>query len=325
MLTYAARRALQAIPILLGLSVLLFFLIRLTPGGPLAQAERNPSVTPEQLAALRARLGLDQPLPVQYARWAQAFILEGDWGYSIKFRRPVSEMIVERIPPTLLLVGAAFLLTLLIAIPIGVISATKPYSFFDYVVTTLTFVGQSVPVYWLGLLLIVVFYLTLENPFTGGPLFPSGGMSTIGQENSLPDLAWHLVLPVTALSAGWAAWYSRFLRSTMRDVLNEDYVRTARAKGLTFNKVYYRHALRNALLPLVTMLALDLPSVFSGALFIETIFSWPGMGRLFWDAARGRDYPVLLAVVMVNAALIIFCNLLADVLYGLLDPRVRYE
>ena len=325
MLTYTARRTLQALPILLLLSVALFALIRLTPGGPLAQAERNPNVTAEQLAALRARLGLDQPLPVQYVRWIGAVVLEGDLGQSIKFKRPVAEMVVERIPATLLLVGTAFAVTLLVAIPIGVFSAARPYSLLDHAITTLTFVGQSVPVYWLGLLLIVIFYLTLQNPVTGDPLFPSGGMGSITGDGGTLDLLWHMALPVVALSAGWAAWYSRFLRASMRDVLNEDYIRTARAKGLVAGAVLYRHALRNALLPLVTMMALDLPSVFSGALFIETIFSWPGMGRLFWDAARGRDYPVLLAVVMVNAVLIILCNLLADVLYGLLDPRVKYE
>lgn len=324
MLTYAARRTLQAVPILLFLSVLLFLLIRLTPGGPLAQAERNPNVTAEQLAALRARLGLDQPLPVQYARWLGGVLL-GDLGDSIKFRRPVAAMIAERIPATLLLVGTGFLLTLAVAIPAGVLSAARPYSLFDYVITTLTFVGQSVPVYWLGLLLILIFYVTLQNPWTGDPLFPAAGMSSVGGEGGPLDVLWHLALPVTALSLGWAAWYSRFLRASMRDVLNEDYIRAARAKGLHARAIHYKHALRNALLPLVTLMALDLPTVFSGALFVETIFSWPGMGRLFWDAARGRDYPVLLAVVMVNAVLIVACNLLADLLYGVLDPRVRYD
>ncbi len=325
MLTYALRRTLQALPILLLLSVILFGIVRLTPGGPLAQAERNPNVTTEQLAAMRARLGLDQPLPIQYLKWVGAMVLQGDWGDSIKFRRPVTEMIAERIPATLLLAGSAFLLTLIVAIPIGVLSATRPYSWFDYLITTFTFVGQSVPVYWLGLLLIIVFYLTLQNPVTGQPLFPAGGMSTVGQESNVLDLLWHLTLPVMALSLGWIAWYSRFLRASMQDVLHEDYIRAARAKGVRERNVQYKHALRNALLPLVTLMALDLPTVFSGALFVETIFSWPGMGRLFWDAARGRDYPVLLAVVMVNAALIVFCNLFADLLYGLLDPRVRYE
>lgn len=325
MTTYIIRRILQAIPIMLMLSVFLFGVVRLMPGGPLAQAERNPNVTPEQLAALRVRLGLDQPLPVQYVKWIQAFALEGDWGYSIKFRRPVADMIAERLPATLLLFGVGFLVTLLIAIPIGVYSAIKPYSFFDNLITTLSFAGQSVPVYWLGLLLIVVFYLLIKNPFSSGPLFPAGGMYTIGKEGDVLDLIWHLVLPIVAVSASWIAWYSRFLRSSMRDVLNEDYMRTARAKGLPIRLVHFRHGLRNALLPLVTMMALDLPSVFGGAVFIETIFSWPGMGRLFWDAARGRDYPVLLAVVMIEAALILTFNLLADILYGFLDPRIRYD
>jgi peptide/nickel transport system permease protein len=246
-------------------------------------------------------------------------------GDSIKFRRPVSEMIAERIPNTLVLVGVSFLVTLIIALPVGIISARKPYSFFDYAATTLTFVGQSVPVYWLGLALILVFYVTIQNPATGNPLFPAGGMRTIGGESSLADLAWHLVLPVAALSVSWIAWYSRFLRSSLLDVMHEDYVRTARAKGASDRAVYYKHALRNAILPLVTLVALDLPSLFAGALFIETIFAWPGMGRLFWDAARGRDYPVLLAVVMIDAVIIISCNILADIFYGVLDPRVKYD
>jgi peptide/nickel transport system permease protein len=234
-------------------------------------------------------------------------------------------MIVESIPNTLVLVGVSFLVTLILALPVGIISARRPYSLFDNIATTLTFIGQSVPVYWLGLALILVFYVGLHNPSTGEPLFPAGGMRTIGQQTSFSDLAWHLVLPVIALSASWVAWYSRFLRSNLLDVLHEDYIRTARAKGASDRTVYYKHALRNALLPLVTLIGLDLPSLFAGALFIETIFSWPGMGRLFWDAARGRDYPVLLGVVMIDAVLIIACNILADLFYGVLDPRVKYD
>ena len=325
MTTYILRRILQAVPIMFLLSVFLFGVVRLMPGGPLAQAERNPNVTPEQLAALRARLGLDQPLPVQYVKWIKAFVLEGDWGYSIKFRRPVAEMIGERIPATLILFGAGFLVMLIFAIPIGVYSAIKPYSVFDNLITTFSFAGQSVPVYWLGLILIVIFYLNVQSPFGEGPLFPAGGMYTIGREGDLLDLFWHLVLPITAMSFSWIAWYSRFLRSSMRDTLNEDYVRTARAKGLSLRVVHFRHALRNALLPLVTLIALDLPTVFGGAVFIETIFAWPGMGRLFWDAAKGRDYPILLAVMMIYAVLTLLFNLIADIVYGFLDPRIRYD
>ena len=325
MTTYIVRRIVQALPIMLLLSIFLFGVVRLMPGGPLAQAERNPNVSPEQLAALRIRLGLDQPLPVQYLKWLKAFVLEGDWGYSIKFRRPVADMIAERVPATLLLFGVGFVIMLIFAIPMGVYSAIKPYSFFDNLLTTFSFAGQSVPVYWLGLILIVIFYLNVQSPFGEGPMFPSGGMYTVGKEGDTLDLIWHLALPIAAMTFSWIAWYSRFLRSSMRDTLNEDYIRTARAKGLSLRTVHFRHALRNALLPLVTLIALDLPTVFGGAVFIETIFAWPGMGRLFWDAARGRDYPILLAVMMIYAALTLLFNLIADIFYGFLDPRIRYD
>ncbi|NPV87804.1 MAG: ABC transporter permease [Anaerolineae bacterium] len=324
MTTYAIRRILQAIPVILILSACLFFLIRLTPGGPLAAYERNPNISRQQLELMRQKLGLDDPLPVQYVRWLGG-VLQGDLGMSIKFRRPVAEMILERVPNTALLVGAAFILTLLIALPVGVLSARKPYSFLDYLFTSLSFMGQSVPIYWLGLVMILIFYVWLNNPFSGAPLMPSGGMYSLGGEKNLLDLLWHLVLPVVTLSLAWAAWYSRFLRASMLDVLHEDYIRTARAKGLVERLVIYKHALRNAVIPLVTMMALDLPSLFSGGLYIETIFSWPGMGRLFWDAARTRDYPVLLGIVVINAVLIVAFNILADLLYARLDPRVRYE
>ena len=324
MATYALRRILQTIPILFIISVLLFLMVRAAPGGPLTAARRNPNISKEQIEVIEEKLGLNDPLPVQYGRWLGS-MLRGDMGDSIKFRRPVSEMIGERIPNTLTLVGAAFFVTLLLAIPIGILSARKPYSPFDYTMTTITFIGQAIPVYWLGLGLIVVFYVALKNPFTGDPLFPVGGMNSRGQEGNPFDTLWHLVLPVTALSLGWIAWYSRFLRSSMLDVLHEDYIRTAKAKGLAERWVHYKHALQNAILPLVTLIALDLPSLFAGALFVETIFSWPGMGRLFWDAAKGRDYPVLLGVVMITAVLIIFCNILADLVYGWLDPRVKYD
>lgn len=324
MANYALRRVLQSIPILLILSVLLFIIVQAVPGGPFSAVYRDPNVTLEQVELLKHQLGLDQPLPVQYLHWMDD-MLRGEMGESIKFQRPVEEMIGERVPNTLVLVGSSFVVTLVIALPVGIISARKQYSWFDHLVTTLTFIGQSVPVYWLGLALIMVFYVTIKNPFTGQAIFPAGGMRTIGGENSLADLAWHLVLPIITLSTGWVAWYSRFLRSSLLDVLHEDYVRTARAKGVDDCMVYYKHALRNALLPLVTLIALDLPSLFAGALFVEIIFAWPGMGRLFWDAARGRDYPILLAVVMINAVLIVLCNLLADLVYGLLDPRVKYD
>lgn len=322
---YAIRRVLQAIPLLVVLSVLLFMLVRAAPGGPLAQAERNPSITAEQLEKVRERLGLNQPLYVQYGQWMSKILLEGDLGNSIKSNRPVSTMIGERIPNTLLLVGIAFLLTLIVAIPIGAFSARYQYSLFDYIATTFTFAGQSVPIYWLGLMAILFFYVRLDNPFTGTPLLPSGGMYSIGGPKTLSDLLWHMIMPVTTLSLAWTAWYSRFFRASMLEVLHADYIRTARSKGLPERRVIYNHALRNAIMPLITMIALDLPSLFAGALFVETIFSWPGMGRLFWEAARGRDYPVLLGVIMINAGVIVVANIFADLLYSFIDPRVRYD
>ncbi len=324
MRTYIVRRILYAIPLLLFLSIALFLVVRAAPGGPLAQAERNPNITQVQLAQVRARLGLDRPIYVQYVDWLMN-VVQGDLGKSIKTNRDVSTVIGERLLNTLLLVGTAFIVTVLIAIPLGAISALRQYSLFDYVVTTLTFAGQSVPVYWLGLMTILIFYVWLENPITGGPLLPAGGMYTIGASKTLPDLLWHMILPVTVLCMAWVAWYSRFFRASMLETLGADYVRTAHAKGLPPRRVVYSHAGRNAVMPLVTMIALDLPTVFAGALFIETIFSWPGMGRLFWEAARGRDYPVLMGIIMINAILIIVANIIADIVYARLDPRVRYE
>jgi len=324
MATYAFRRILQSVPLLCLLSILLFFIVRAAPGGPLSAAQRSPEISLEQIDLQKKQLGLDQPLPVQYLKWLGRLVLQGDLGTSIKFRRPVAEMIAERIRNTLLLMGISFVVMLLIAVPVGILSARKPYSIFDYLATSLAFIGQSFPVFWLGLLLILVFSVTLENPLTGTPLFPVGGAHTIGLVNSWGDRLWHLCLPVATLSLGGAAWYTRFLRSSLLEVMNQDFIRTARAKGLRDRLVYYKHALGNAILPLITLIGLDLPGLFTGALLVETVFSWPGMGRLFWEAAGSRDYPVLLGVLVINAALVIACNLLADLMYGWLDPRVKY-
>lgn len=324
MQSYAIRRTLQAIPLLIVLSVILFLLVRAAPGGPLAQAARNPNISAEQRAAIRAQLGLDRPLMVQYADWFGG-VVRGDLGDSIKSNRPVSTMIWERLPNTLILVGTAFLITVLIAIPLGAISALRQYSWFDNISTIITFAGQSVPIYWFGLMMILIFYVWLDNPFGEGPLLPAGGMYTTGGGKTLPDLIWHMILPVGTLVFVWVAWYSRFFRASMLEVLGADYVRTAKSKGLSKRGVVYGHAARNAVIPLITMVAMDFPAIFGGALFIETIFSWPGMGRLFWEAARGRDYPVLMGIILINAVLIVAANLAADLLYGKLDPRVSYE
>jgi peptide/nickel transport system permease protein len=326
------------------LSILFFALVNLAPGGPLAgygQARRLP---PEQVLIMKRRLGLDQPLPVQYVVWlvgndwmkidadgdgvaeslgTRRGVLRGDFGYSFRSRKPVLEEIGIRFPNTMLLMSITMGLAVLLAIPIGVVSALKQYSVFDIFITTFAFAGQALPEFWLGLIMIIVFYVWLRNPVTGEPLLPVGGMYTIGAD-SFADRLWHLIMPVMTGSLGWLAWYSRFLRSSMLDVINQDYLRTARAKGLSERMVMFKHALRNALIPLVTLLALDLPYIFGGAVFLEMLFSWPGMGLFYYQSALQRDYPVLMAILIIGGIFIILSNLLADLLYAYLDPRIRY-
>ena len=321
---YIARRLLQAIPLLLLVSVCVFGMLHLVPGGPMGVYGKNPNLTAEGLARLRASLGLDQPLYIQYLRWLGKAI-RGDFGYSYDTRRPALVEIKDRLPATLYLMGSTFIVVLLISIPLGIISALKQYSVLDIIVTTLSFVGQALPAFWIGLVLMLIFYAWLRNPFTGKPLLPAGGMHTLGKSFSIIDYVKHLILPATTQGLAWVSWYSRYLRSSMLDVIHEDYIRTARGKGLRERAVIYRHALRNALIPLVTIVAMDLPYLFGGTVYVETIFAWPGMGRLFFRAAERRDYPVLMAVIMISAALIILSNLAADVVYAYIDPRIRYE
>jgi peptide/nickel transport system permease protein len=252
-------------------------------------------------------------------------VLRGDFGFSFRTRQPVLEEIALRLPNTLYLTFFTLLVALVIALPVGVFSAVRQYSAFDIVSTTFSFAGQAIPEFWLGLLLIIVFYAWLKNPLTGDPLLPAGGMYSLDAQFSLADRAVHLILPVTAGALGWVAWYSRFLRSSMLEVLSQDYLRTARAKGLGEWGVVVKHGLRNALIPLLTMFAIDLPYFITGAVFVETIFAWPGMGRLYYQSAMQRDYPVLMAILVISGALMIVSNLVADLLYGFLDPRIRYE
>ena len=347
MTAYIARRLIQTIGLLFLLSIVLFALVNLAPGGPLAGHGQSRHIDPKKVELLKRQFGLDKPLPTQYLIWlvgndwmkvdmngdgiAESYgtrkgILRGDFGFSFRTRKPVLEEIGLRLPNTIYLMSITMLLAVLIAIPIGIISAIRQYSSFDIAVTTFSFAGQAIPEFWLGLLLILIFYAWLKNPFTGDSLLPSGGMTSVGAVGfDLGDRVVHLILPVMTGSLGWIAWYSRFLRSSMLDVVHQDYLRTARAKGLPQQIVIYKHALRNALIPLITLLALDLPYIFSGAIFVEILFAWPGMGRLYYQAALQRDYPILLAVLIIGAAFIIFSNLLADLLYAYLDPRVRYD
>ena len=322
MAVFLLRRILGAIPLLLFVSVTVFALLHAAPGGPTGAYMRRGSMNAADLAALEEKLGLNDPLPIQYGKWLGR-VLQGDLGMAVTTKRPVAVEILDRLPNTLTLMAVAWAVTLLIAIPVGILSAIRQYSKFDHAVTTLTFIGQSIPIFWFGLILLLVFYMKLENPFSGEPLLPAGGVSTMGAPFSLGDRVKHLILPVTMLAAGWAAWYSRFLRASMLETIHQDYVRTARAKGLSERLVVLRHGFRNAAIPLVTLMALDVPFLFTGALFTEVIFAWPGMGRLFYAAAERRDYGLLMAIIMITSALIILANILADMIYAWLDPRIR--
>ena len=319
---YVVRRLIGAVPLLLFVSVAIFLLLHAAPGGPTGAYLRRGNISAEDRLRLERELGLHDPLHVQYLKWLGR-VVQGDFGMAVTSRRPVIAEIRDRLPNTLYLMTTAWVVTLALAIPVGILSAVKQYSKFDHLVTALTFVGQSIPIFWFGLILILVFYLTLDNPFSGEPLLPAGGVQTIGAPFSLGDRIKHLILPVTMLAAGWVAWYSRFLRASMLEVIHQDYVRTARAKGLRERLVILRHGFRNAAIPLVTLMALDVPYLFSGALFTEVIFAWPGMGRLFYAAAERRDYGLLMAIIMITSALIILANIVADLVYALLDPRIR--
>jgi peptide/nickel transport system permease protein len=347
MTAFIARRLIQTLGLLFLLSVILFELVNLAPGGPLAGHGQSRHISPEKIALLKRQFGLDKPLPVQYVVWligndwmkvdldgdgieeshgTRRGVLRGDFGFSFRTRQPVLEEIGGRLPNTIYLMSVTMLAAILIALPIGILSAVKQYSAFDIIATTFSFAGQAIPEFWLGLILILLFYAWLKNPFTGEPLLPSGGITSLGATGlALGDRIAHLILPVATGALGWIAWYSRFLRSSMLDVANKDFLRTARAKGLSERRVLYKHALRNALIPFVTVLALDLPYIFSGAIFVEMLFSWPGMGRLYYQAALQRDYPILLAILIIGAAFIIISNLIADIFYAYLDPRVRYD
>jgi peptide/nickel transport system permease protein len=343
---YIVRRLLQAIPMLLLVSIVLFALVNIAPGGPMTAYSRTNRIPPEKKEAIRRSFGLDKPLPIQYVIWligndwmaidtdgngitdsygTRKGVLRGDFGFSYKNRDPVLPQIMDRLPNTIYLMVTTLFIVAVIAIPVGILSAVKQYSAFDITVTTLSFMGQAMPEFWLGLILILVFYVGLDNPFTGESLLPGGGMYTIGADFSIGDRIRHLILPVTMGVVGWVAWWSRFLRSSMLEVINQDYIRTARAKGQIERKVLYRHALKNALIPLITMVAIDFPYVFTGYLVVEQIFSWPGMGRLYYNSATGRDYPMLMAILIIGSGVIVLSNLMADVIYAFLDPRVRYD
>ncbi len=315
-LRFIARRVLQTFPLLVLVSIGIFALIHLIPGGPLTVFLSNPQVRPEDVERLQRSLGLDRPLVEQYLRWLTGFV-RGDWGFSFADGRPVLERVLERAPATIELTGTALLLSGLVAIPAGIMTAARRRSPVDYAATLVAFAGISMPVFWFALMLQLAFGLKLRwLPLSGRETFGVGGLT---------DQVRHLVLPACVLAVVHVAVWSRYLRSSMIDALTQAYVKTARAKGLSERVVLLRHAFRNALLPMITVVSMDAAFLLSGAVITEGIFAWPGVGGLFVDSIFRRDYTVIMGVLMIGAVSVIFFNLLADLLYAWIDPRVRFD
>jgi len=364
MIRFIIRRLIGTIPTLFVVSLLIYSILQLAPGGPEQRFEQNPKITPAQIAAFKHRWGLDQPIPVQYCRWVGICnpdgeglgvfisnsrlpnflpgflgcgdngVLHGDLGYSSNTGSSVASLIGQRVLPTAILAGIALIVWVSLALLTGILAAVKPYGKLDTVITIFNYVGFSFPTFWLGLMLIVLFAANLRVLPAGGmwdartvPIFGSpeywkyfGGHPV----NALVDLGRHLILPVITLVFVSVAGDSRFVRAAMIDSLHQDFVRTARAKGLAERKVVFRHAFRNALLPVLTNVALELPFLFGGAIATETIFSWPGMGLAYIQAVRTFDYPVLMGILIITALVVVLANLLADILYAVVDPRISY-
>ncbi|MDQ6826916.1 MAG: ABC transporter permease [Candidatus Eremiobacteraeota bacterium] len=317
MLAFIVRRLLQSVPTLIGVSVLTFVLIHIAPGGP-ALALAGEKATPAQVATLTHALGYDRPLYIQYGIWIEA-LLHGDLGYSYARQAHVATLIAQRLPPTLILMSSALLLSILIAVPLGVYQAQRRGSAFDRSVSIIVFLAWSMPTFWFGALLIIFFAVNVH-------WFPVGGLQTI----DTTAFDWtsriaHLAMPAATLAIVSVAGWSRYIRGSMIEQLGEDYIRTAVAKGLSQRRVLFHHTLRNALIPFITLLGSALPGLFGGAIITEQVFAYPGMGQLFWQSAVNRDYATLLGMTMMTAGLVVAGNLMADVGYALADPRIRYE
>jgi len=325
--SYIVRRLLGAIPLVLGIATLIFLAIHLAPGDPTA-VYFSPNMPAEVLEQVRRNLGLDQPLHVQYLKWLGSF-LHGNFGYSLAQSRPVSEILLETLPNTLILTGSALVLVFLIGVVLGVLQAVRQHSWFDRISSVVALFFYSMPSFWLALILMLVFSLKAYQ--WGWPIaFPPTSMTSDDYEylslgGKIADRLLHLTLPVATLTLALAAGVARYTRGQMLEVIRQDYIRTARAKGLPERTVILRHALRNSLIPVITLLGLYLPLLFSGAVFVEMIFAWPGMGRVIVDAISQRDYPVVMATSFIFAVLTVLGNLLADLLYAVADPRIRYD
>jgi peptide/nickel transport system permease protein len=321
---YIFRRLLVAIPTLVAISLVIFTILALAPGDPLSDLAMNPAVPPEVQQRLRESMGLEDPVPVRYARWATS-LAQGDFGYSFQTRSPVSDLLVQRLPTTLAVLGSAYLVAILIAIPVGVISSVKQYSIFDNVATTFAFIGFSIPTFFTGLLFILIFSIKFGD--WGLPTLPSVYRSTVDGEGltAVIERLKMVIMPITVLGLFQAAILTRYTRAAMLETIHQDYVRTARAKGLSSRVVVFRHALRNALIPVVTIVALGVPTIFTGAVVTEQIFRVPGIGNLLINSIQNNDTPVVMAITFIFSILVVIFNLIADVLYGILDPRIKYE
>jgi peptide/nickel transport system permease protein len=313
---YAFKRFLAVVPMLVGVSLLLFGVMNLLPGGPEA-LYAGENLDPAAIAYVRRNLGLDEPLPVRYVRWVGSAV-RGDLGRSFRDGKPVLDHIVTRLPATLQLNVLALAVALTVAIPAGVLVAYHPHSWLDRLLTPASFVGLSFPSFWLGIMLILLFSRVLG-------WLPGSGMVSYGREGDVLSRLQHAVLPTLTLAAIQVAAFMRYTRAAMLEVLTEDYVRTAHAKGLVPRRVLLKHALRNAMIPVVTLVGLALPALVGGSVIVETVFAWPGLGRLAVDSVFKRDYPVIMGIQMIIATVIVLANLVTDLLYAILDPRVAYE
>ncbi|HXV12994.1 MAG TPA: ABC transporter permease [Candidatus Krumholzibacteria bacterium] len=316
MLRFFVKRTIAIIPLVLLVSLICFALMQATPGGPVAVLTDNPMVGPEDVARIRANFGFDRPVIVQYGLWLKRVLFHGDFGHSYVTGEPVIEMIWQRLPATLELMGAAFLLAFLFGLSGGIVAALKRYTKFDSVIMLVTLFGISIPVFWLGLMSMMLFTVKWR-------LLPSAGMFALGVPFSVLDHLRHLLMPALVLSLLFIASWSRYMRASLSDVLAMNYINVARAKGATRGSVVFRHAVRNAAIPVLTVIALNLPALFTGSIITETIFAWPGMGRLFYDGLLRQDYTRLMGIIFIASALIAVLNLIADTIYGILDPRIR--
>lgn len=318
MTKYILRRLILSIPVIIGITIIIFLMAHLMPGDAVvAMISVDSPISEDLIAMRRGQLGLDDPLPVQYVRWLSN-VLRGNFGISFVSGLPIGQTILGRVPATVELMGISLVFSIMLGVALGVLSALKQYSWIDYALTVFGFAGMSVPVFFLGMLLIYVFALKLG-------WFPTSGLGTAAEAFSLADNIRHLILPAAALGILRTAEFMRYTRTSMLEVLNSDYVVTARSKGLKERVITLRHVLRNALVPVVTIVGLSLPVVFGGAVFIETVFQWPGIGLLYINAVNQRDSPMIMGLALISAIIVLISNLLTDIAYAFIDPRIRYE